>query len=260
MQPAPENVRSLTPAEYEELRRLLEAIRPRPLPKWYPATPFLSPGLLCLFMVENKWPPHIQIGQAIAISLVSYGVAMTLMLCARRADWDVEVSATSPGVRRRLKELTTGIAEPRLEQRLGGRLVPTDSWTGIVVHAKFWWTAAWLGYLIHVALAFDYVHNWSHAHAFEHTREVGGVGEGIYVNYLFTLLWTADVLWWWLAPAAYAGRSPWLDRLLHGFMLFVIFNATVVFASGFSRWGGVALLVWLALLAAWRRRGYLSVR
>ena len=114
--------------------------------------------------------------------------------------------------------------------------------------ARACWTMGCLAYLIHVACAFQYAHHWSHAEAFEHVRQVGGVGEGIFVSYLFTLLWTADVIWWWAAPAGYAGRSPWFGRALHGFMAFVIFNATVVFETGPVRWFGVALFVWLAVL------------
>ena len=43
------------------------------------------------------------------------------------------------------------------------------------------------------------------------------------------------------------------NTALHGFMLFVIFNAMVVFESGLIRWAGVAMVVWLAAVAAYRR-------
>jgi len=101
-------------------------------------------------------------------------------------------------------------------------------------------------------VAFHYAHHWSHAEAVEATRLRSGVGEGIYVSHLFTLLWTADVLWWWLRPRGYAARSPWVDRVLHGFMLFVIFNGTVVFEDGLIRWAGILLFV--ALAAVWLYR------
>jgi hypothetical protein len=116
------------------------------------------------------------------------------------------------------------------------------------------WTLAWLAYLLHVAAAFHFVHHWSHAAAMEHTRQVGGFGEGIFVNHLFTLLWTADVASWWLWPAWHAQRSRWIDGLLHAFMLFVIVNAAVVFAEGPMRWAGVAMLAWLAGAAWYARR------
>ena len=98
-------------------------------------------------------------------------------------------------------------------------------------------------------MAFHFFHHWSHAHAFERTREVSGVGEGIYVSYLFTLLWAADVAWWWLRADRYAVRSVWIDRSLQAFMLFIVLNGTVVFESGPIRWAG--LLGLAALSVAW---------
>ncbi len=103
------------------------------------------------------------------------------------------------------------------------------------------WTLAWLTYLIHVALAFHYVHDWSHVEAMEHVRKASGVGEGLYASYLFTLLWTLDVIWWWARPVSHARRPNWLKVGLHGFILFMVFNATVVFETGIIRWAGVAL-------------------
>ena len=146
----------------------------------------------------------------IRLALAYYALAATLMLRLRPVGWSAATSS--------------------------GRL------------ARACWTLACLAYLLHVACAFHYAHHWSHAEAYEHVRQAGGVGEGIFVSYLFTLLWTGDVIWWWTAPAGYARRFPWIDRLLHGFMLFVIFNATVVFEFGPVRWAGTALFVWLAVV------------
>lgn len=115
--------------------------------------------------------------------------------------------------------------------------------------ARLLWTLGCLSYLLHVAAAFHFVHDWSHAEAVRHTQEVGGFGAGIYVNHLFTLLWSADVLSWWLWPGWHAQRSRWVDLTLHGFMLFVIFNAAVVFVAGPARWAGVAMFAWLAGVA-----------
>ena len=82
--------------------------------------------------------------------------------------------------------------------------------------ARLFWTLGCLAYVAHVAAAFHFAHAWSHAQAYEHTadrtEEVIGWhwGGGIYVNYLFTLLWAGDVAWWWGAPRAYANGI--LDR------------------------------------------------
>jgi hypothetical protein len=115
------------------------------------------------------------------------------------------------------------------------------------------WTLGCLVGWSHVALAFHFAHDWSHAAAMEHSRQVGGLAEGIFVNHLFMLAWTADAAGWWLWPGWYASRSAWIDRVLHGFLLFVVVNATVVFAAGPVRWAGVALLLCLAAVALSRR-------
>jgi len=120
-------------------------------------------------------------------------------------------------------------------------------------HAVRWlWTWACVTFFVHVACAFHFVHRWSHAHAFEATRQEGGFGEGLYVNYVFMALWLGDVLWWWASPETYASRASWLPRALHAFMLFIAFNATIVFENGLVRFGGLAAVVvlaarWLAL-------------
>jgi hypothetical protein len=115
--------------------------------------------------------------------------------------------------------------------------------------ARWCWTWGCVIYLVHVAAAFHYVHDWSHGNAFAHTREASGVGEGLFVSYLFTAVWTADAAMWWLAPDRYARRPAWVHRLLHGFMLFIVFNGTVVFESGPLRW--IALLGLAALAVLW---------
>jgi hypothetical protein len=127
-----------------------------------------------------------------------------------------------------------------------------DDWraeTRVGKLARWCWTWGVVVFLVHLAMAFNYFHHWSHAQAFEHTRQVSGVGEGLYVSYLFTGLWTADAAWWWWRPQSYAARSAILDRTLHAFMLFVVFNGMVVFESGWIRWAG--LLMFTGLAAVW---------
>lgn len=132
------------------------------------------------------------------------------------------------------------------------RLRNAEDWCAFTPLGKterWCWTWACLTFVIHVALAFHYFHRWSQTHAFEHTREVSGFGEGLYISYFFTLLWTADAAAWWLAPAWYATRSPWIDRLLHGFMLFIVFNGTVIYEQGPIRW--VAAVGFIAIALLW---------
>jgi hypothetical protein len=108
------------------------------------------------------------------------------------------------------------------------------------------WSLGWLSYGVHVILAFHYFHHWSHAHAVAHTREVSGLGGGIFVTHFFTLLWLADVLFWWLHPDRYVRRPCWIGWAVHGFMAFIVFNGAVVYASGPVRWVSAASFVALA--------------
>jgi len=147
----------------------------------------------------------------VRLSLAWYAAALIAMLQLQRGDW---TAATMPG-----------------------RL------------ARWCWTWAVVVFLVHLAMAFHFYHGWSHADAFERTRQVSGTGEGIYTSYLFTLLWVADAAWWWIRPAAYANRSPWMDRLLHSFMLFIVFNGMVVYEEGAIRYAGLVMFAAFAL--AW---------
>ncbi|MGE0610155.1 MAG: hypothetical protein AB7O62_23890 [Pirellulales bacterium] len=154
----------------------------------------------------------------IRLSLAWYFVSLSLMLLLRPADWSAKTDQ--------------------------GAL------------ARWCWTWALACFLVHMLLAFHFVHHWSHAHAVERTRQISGLGEGIFFSYLFTLLWLADAIYWWCRPVRYAARQPWIGRALHGFMLFIVFNGTVVYESGMIRWAGCAMFAGWGLLAwrSWRRR------
>lgn len=116
--------------------------------------------------------------------------------------------------------------------------------------AKQWlrcfWTAGCVLLWAHVGCAFSFVHGWSNAAAVgstaRQTQAVTGIdsGFGVYLNYLLMVLWAGDVLWWWISPRTFATRSAIADRLWQGFLAFIWFNATVVFAAGPVRWIGVA--------------------
>jgi hypothetical protein len=145
----------------------------------------------------------------IRLSLAWYVAALWLIVSLKPADW--------------------AAATPR------GRLV------------RWCWTWGTVVYLVHVAMAFQFFHDWSHAQAVEFTRVQSGWGAGIYFNYAFTLLWTGDAAWWWLSPATYAARSRRLHLALHAFMLFIAFNATVVFGVGPIRWAGIVATIALSI-------------
>ncbi len=107
------------------------------------------------------------------------------------------------------------------------------------------WTCGCVAYLVHVACAFEYYHYWSHSAAFnataKQTAETVGLdwGGGLYVNYAFTLVWLADAVWWWAAAPGYLARPRLIEWTVQAFLVFIVVNATVVFATGFSRWLGI---------------------
>jgi hypothetical protein len=100
---------------------------------------------------------------------------------------------------------------------------------------RSFWTLGCAACIAHIALAFHLGHGWSHEAAWEHTREVGGYGDGIFVNCAFALVWLADVVWVWASPSSYFARPRWLHWMVHGFLAFVMLNAAVVFGSWESR-------------------------
>lgn len=132
--------------------------------------------------------------------------------------------------------------------------------------ARWFWTFGCALMWIHVACAFQFHHHWSHAEAYADTarktaRLMGTeVGYGIYFNYVLLALWTADVIWWWCDPEMPQRRAPWIGWLVQGYLAFMVFNATIVFESGPTRWVGAIVAValgtlWIARLRAPRSLG-----
>ena len=127
---------------------------------------------------------------------------------------------------------------------------------GWVARARAAWTVACVALLAHAACAFHFYHGWSHAAAYRdtarQTAEVAGLdwGGGLYVNYALMVAWVADVVWWWRGGlAAYRRRPWWLLIAWHSFLIFMVFNATVVFGRGAARWAGLAACA--GLCVAW---------
>jgi hypothetical protein len=122
--------------------------------------------------------------------------------------------------------------------------------------ARLAWTIGCAALLLHFVSAFNFYHAWSHESAYVETaRQTAAVirvnwGGGLFINYAVLGLWIADVGWWWFAGLDSYRRRPWLLMLLwHSFLIFIIFNATVVFKAGLTRW--VGLLVCLVLFLSW---------
>lgn len=124
-------------------------------------------------------------------------------------------------------------------------------WNGF---ARLAWTIAFLFYLGHMIAAYHFQHHWSQADALQHAakRTLETVGtefsSGLYVNYVFTLVWLADVAWWWVDAAGYKHRARWMTIAIHSFLLFIAFNSTVVFGAGPIRWIGAVAMAVLAVV------------
>ena len=116
------------------------------------------------------------------------------------------------------------------------------------------WTAGCLLFLFHVACAFQFYHRWSHAAAYaataHRTAELTGLewGGGLYANYAFTLLWVADVIWWWSGLERYEARPRPVNWAVQGFLGFMAFNGTVVFGTPTVRWLGLGACLFLAAI------------
>jgi hypothetical protein len=177
---------------------------------------FLIAGLVLLAAVLAVSTTATNVSDTIVrntvrISLVWYTAALLLMMRLTDKDWRAET--------------------------LRGRIT------------RWCWTWAVLCFLVHLCMAFHHFHHWSHTHAFDHTEAVSGIGAGIFTLYVFVGLGLTDALWWWIRPQQYAARSAWIDRTLHAFMLFIVFNGMVIFETGPIRWAGIIMFATLA--AAW---------
>jgi hypothetical protein len=75
------------------------------------------------------------------------------------------------------------------------------------------------------------------------------VGWGVYVNYLFFVVWLLD-LTWWRRDGCVDRRPPAATFALQAFYFVIVLNAAVIFAVGWRRLAGLALVI--LLLAAWR--------
>jgi hypothetical protein len=114
--------------------------------------------------------------------------------------------------------------------------------------ARAAWTIACASLIVHSICAFQFYHSWSHEAAYRETaRQTEAVtglnwGGGLFINYLVLIVWLVDLGWWWLRGLNSYRERPWqLIAAWHGFLLFIIFNSTVVFKDGPVRWVGLVM-------------------
>jgi hypothetical protein len=126
--------------------------------------------------------------------------------------------------------------------------------------ARWAWTTGCIALITHIICAYHYYHSWSHDSAYRETArqtaEVVGAdwGGGLYINFALLAGWIADVCWWWRGSVRYDRHSRLLIWVWHSFLIFIIFNATVVFKTGVLRWIGLALCLGLGILWMATRR------
>lgn len=121
------------------------------------------------------------------------------------------------------------------------------------------WTIGCIAIVAHVIAAFHYTHHWSHRDAIQSTAKqtqqlIGwAFGGGLYFNYLFLLIWIAEVLFWWLRPELYESRTAWFAYGIHVYLFFIAFNGAVIFESGITRTAGVMTLAIFAAILLRKR-------
>ena len=109
--------------------------------------------------------------------------------------------------------------------------------------------------VVHMLIAMQVFHAWDHRAAVAataiQTAQIYGVnwGGGVYVNYVFAGVWTADALQRVISPASFARRSRALVWTLRAFYFLIIVNGAVIFATPGRRWMGVGVIG--ALLLVW---------
>ena len=121
------------------------------------------------------------------------------------------------------------------------------------------WCVGCLFYVLHVGFAFAYIHDWSHQAALQHTadeteRLIGlHRGDGLWVNYVFSIIWIADVIR--ISAACIRGRktNQSLDFAVAALFAFIFFNATVVFGPPVYRLMAVPVAVLATFV--WYRSG-----
>lgn len=111
------------------------------------------------------------------------------------------------------------------------------------------YAAGWVCMVAHVAAAFEFVHGWSHAAAWEHTArqtaEVTGIdwGGGLYFNDALVLIWGGDLVWR-ISARKTRTQPPFAWTIfVQAYLIFMIFNATVVFGPRGWIWTACGLAV-----------------
>ena len=124
--------------------------------------------------------------------------------------------------------------------------------------AKSAWLIGSLLSLLHGLATMAYYHQFQHALAYQDTAQqteqaIGvAVGIGIWLNYLFIIVWILDALWMNGLAKGYFSRLRAFNWMIYGFLGFIAFNGAIVFESGPVRWVGILAI--LVLVVIWKTR------
>ena len=117
-----------------------------------------------------------------------------------------------------------------------------------------WLSGAMLA-LAHSIGALVTFHQGSQLAAFEstanQTQQLLGFrfGAGLFVNYLFVIVWQADAAIRLLMPKRYPDFPKWVRYSVTGFLVFIAINGAIVFQGGVTRYVGIGCLLFLGALA-----------
>lgn len=120
--------------------------------------------------------------------------------------------------------------------------------------ARWIWTLGFAALAIHIALAFQFFHHWSHAAAIaataEQTADVTGLrwGGGVWVNYTLLMVWAIDMGLAWRKGETQLSRPS--RRILRWTMGFLWFQGAVVFAHSPLRWVALGIFIGLGMALA----------
>jgi hypothetical protein len=117
-----------------------------------------------------------------------------------------------------------------------------------------WFSGALLA-LAHSVGAMITFHHGNQLAAFEstakQTEQLLGFrfGAGLYVNYLFVIVWLADAAIRLLLPKHYPDFPNWYRYGVTGFLVFIAINGAIVFQASWTRYVGIGCLLFLGTLA-----------
>lgn len=147
---------------------------------------------------------------------------------------------------------------------------PRSAWWGVRAgwggRSQGWSAVVWaIGALFawgHSVGALVYFHHGSQREAMaaiaRETQEILGFpfGFGLYVNYLFLVVWGLDAALALYAPRWHRGFGQRYHQFVLGFLAFIFFNGTVVFKGGWVRTLGLVgfSLILVVSLVSWRKR------